>query len=317
VAEGVPDRYHLLEPRDFHSLLKMERGDVHKGNRGHLLVIAGSTGKTGAAALTAQGAIRAGAGLVTLGIPASLNPVLENKLTEAMTVPLPETKEGTLSFRAKEPIERLLEGKTALALGPGLSTHPETVNLIRAIIENCPLPLVVDADGLNAAAGALEILKPCRGRIILTPHPGEMARLTGLSTGNIQFDRIETAESFVKEYGCCLVLKGARSVVAEPGGKTYVNPTGNPALSSGGTGDVLTGLIGGFMARGGRVVPSASAGVYMHGLAADYLAELTGPKGLFASELLPPLPGLIGMLQRGEGPLKEAPPHEALRPVFG
>jgi NAD(P)H-hydrate epimerase len=307
VTEGIPSRYQLIEAGDFRDLLASGKPDIHKGNRGHLLVLAGSTGKTGAATLTCLGALRAGAGLVTLGIPKSLNPILENKLTEAMTFPLPETPESCLSLEAEKEIFALMEGKTAVAIGPGLSTRAETSSLVRRIVAKCPLPMVIDADGLNALSSDLAVLSKCKERVILTPHPGEMARLAGISSSEVQADRIGVAEAFVQRHGCCLVLKGARTVVAEPEGQIHLNPTGNPALSSGGSGDVLTGLIAGFLARGWPLSKAASAGVYLHGLAADQLSEHMGQAGILAGELLHVIPELAFSLSRGKWPLKQAP----------
>ncbi len=307
VAERIPSNYHLIEARDFHDLFASEKPDIHKGDRGHLIVLAGSTGKTGAATLTCLGALRAGAGLVTLGIPKSLNPILENKLTEAMTCPLPETAESSLSLEAEKEIFKLMEGKTAVAIGPGLSTHAETSLLVRRIVARCPLPMVIDADGLNALSSDPGVLAHCRGRAILTPHPGEMARLAGTSSSAVQADRIGTAEAFAQKHGCCLVLKGARTVIAEPEGQIHINPTGNPSLSSGGSGDVLTGLIGGFLARGWHPAKAAVAGVYLHGLAADRLSEEMGHSGILAGELLDFIPGLASSLARAEWPLKQPP----------
>lgn len=307
VADRIPSRYQLLGAGDFQSFPLLEKPDIHKGNRGHLLVLSGSTGKTGAATLTCLGALRAGAGLVTLGIPRSLNPVLENKLTEAMTCPLPETAESSLSLEAEEEIFKLMGGKTALAIGPGLSTHPETSLLVRRIVARCPLPMVIDADGLNALASDPGVLENCTGKAVLTPHPGEMARLAGISNSQVQADRIGVAEAFAQKHGCCLVLKGARTVIAEADGKISINPTGNPALSSGGSGDVLTGLIGGFLARRWPPARAACAGVYLHGLAADRLSEEMGSFGVLAGELLQVIPGLASSLARGEWPLKQPP----------
>jgi NAD(P)H-hydrate epimerase len=309
VANQVPTSSIMTEPDDFSHLFNIEKQDIHKGNRGHLLVLSGSTGKTGAATLTALGALTAGAGLVTLGVPKSLNPILETKLTEAMTVPLPETSDGTLSLEAEEEINSLMEGKTALALGPGLSTNAETTSLVRNIVKGCRLPMVIDADGLNALSEDLNSLASCKESTILTPHPGEMARLTDLKSSDIQHDRIGTSVQFVEKYGCYLVLKGARTLIAESDGKIYVNPTGNPALSSGGAGDVLTGLIGGFLARRWPMTEAAIAGVYLHGLAADYLAEDMGQAGILAGELLNVLPELMFSLSRGEWPLENPPPY--------
>ncbi len=307
VVERIPGRYRLIGAGDFHDLIASEKPDIHKGNRGHLLVLAGSTGKTGAATLTSLGALRAGAGLVTLGIPRSLNPILENKLTEAMTFPLPETAESSLSLEAEKEIFRLMKGKTAVAIGPGLSTHAETSLLVRRIVAGCPLPMVIDADGLNALSSDLGVLDKCRGRVVLTPHPGEMARLAGISNSEVQADRIGVAEAFAQKHRCCLVLKGARTVIAEPEGQIHINPTGNPALSSGGSGDVLTGLIGGFLARGWPPAKAAAAGAYLHGLAADRLSEDMGQSGILAGELLDVIPGLASSLARAEWPLKQPP----------
>lgn len=314
---GIPDhiagalraRYRMTTPDDFVDLLRHERQDAHKGTRGHLLILAGSPGKTGAAALTALAALRAGAGLVTVGIPQSLNTILECKLTEAMTVPLPETPRGSLSLAAEESILELMEGKTALAIGPGLSTDDETAALVRHIIGKNRLPVVIDADGLNAMAPGLEGLKESGVNTVLTPHPGEMGRLAGMKSSDVQAKRVDTAARFVDVHGCHLVLKGARTLIAEPGGEIHVNPTGNPVLASGGTGDVLTGLIGGFLARGWPMIQALLAGVYLHGLAGDLLAEEAGQSGIMAGELLDVLPEIISELCREEWPLESLPPH--------
>jgi len=309
VAERIIGQYSMLEPDDFVDLLRDKRRDIHKGDRGHLLILAGSTGKTGAATLTAMGALRTGAGLVTIGIPKSLNSILEAKLTEAMTVPLPETGEGTLSLKAKGEIFRLMEGKDALAIGPGLSTNPETSTLVKEIVAGCGLPMVIDADGLNALAGDRRTMKTLDDKKILTPHPGEMGRLMGLKASEVQDDRVGAASGFSKAHGCYVALKGARTIIAGPGGEVYLNPTGNPALSSGGAGDVLTGLISGFLARGWPMIGALNAGVYLHGLAADLLAEDMGGAGVLAGELPDLIPGLMDALSRNEWPLEGLPPH--------
>jgi NAD(P)H-hydrate epimerase len=312
---GIPDaaagmvesRHFTTEPDDFRNLLYEIKRDSHKGDRGHLLVLAGSTGKTGAAAMTALSALRAGAGLVTVGIPASLNNIMEVKLTEAMTAPLPETAEGTLSIKAKDEIWRLMKGKTAVAIGPGLSVNPETTALVREIAAGCDLPMVIDADGLNALADEPGVLEKLDTGKILTPHPGEMGRLTGMKGSDIQLDRTGTASRFAERYKCCLVLKGARTLIAGSTDRTYINPTGNPALSSGGSGDVLTGIISGLLTRGMPVVNAATAGVYLHGLAGDLLAEKMGETGVLAGDLPDVIPGLMESIRRGEWPLKKTP----------
>jgi len=307
VADRIPALHRLIEARDMKEILPADEQDVHKGRRGHLLVLAGSTGKTGAAVLACLGALRAGAGLVTLGIPSSLNPILEGKLTEAMTCPLPETQAGTLALEGEKQILDLLREKTALALGPGLSTHEDTVRLVRRVVAQSPVPTVVDADGLNALAGDLSPLRSCGDRAVLTPHPGEMARLTGLANSDIQADRAGLAARFAQNQGCHLVLKGARTLVARPDGRVHVNPTGNPALAGGGSGDVLTGILGGFLARGLPPGKAAVAGVYLHGLAADLLAEGMGEAGILAGELPEVIPTLMAVLSEGEWPLESDP----------
>ena len=312
---GIPEhlagaaRYRMTVPDDFVDLLCHEKQDVHKGTRGHLLILAGSSGKTGAATLAALAAIRAGAGLVTVGIPRSLNPILECKLTEAMTVPLPETPQGSLSLEAEDEIFDLMDGKTALAIGPGLSTNEETTALVRKIVGSNRLPAVIDADGLNAIALELGVLADNGEKTVLTPHPGEMGRLTGMKGSEVQAIRVDTAARFVETHGCHLVLKGARTLICGPDGDIFVNPTGNPALASGGTGDVLTGLIGGFLARGWPMAQASVAGVYLHGLAGDLLADEGGPAGILAGELLEVLPELISDLCLEEWPMASLPPH--------
>lgn len=306
-ADRIPAQQWLTEARDLRAFLPVEAPDIHKGHRGHLLVLAGSKGKTGAAALTSLAALRAGAGLVTLGIPRSLNGILEQKLTEAMTYPLPETEAGSFSLEAEQEIMQLLQGKSALALGPGLSTHEETVLLARRIVSACPVPVVVDADGLNALAGDLSALHSCAAPVILTPHPGEMGRLLGLSNSEVQADRVGLAERFAQEHGCHLVLKGSRTIIARPDGGIHVNPTGNPALASGGSGDVLTGILAGFLARGFSPDMAAICGVYLHGLSADFLAESMGEAGILAGDLIEAIPGLAAALSAGEWPLEAAP----------
>lgn len=308
VADMVGSRHYISGPDAFTHLFKEERPDTHKGDRGHLLILAGSTGKTGAAAMTAMGALRTGAGLVTLGIPAGLNSILEVKLTEAMTVPLPETAEGSLSQEAGDEILSLAKGKTAIAIGPGLSTNPETTALVRKIVTECDLPMIIDADGLNALAEEPAMLERLDERKILTPHPGEMARLTGLKGADVQVDRIGTVARFVEGCRSCLVLKGARTVISGSQDKMYINPTGGPALSSGGSGDVLTGIISGLLTRGMPVMEAALAGVYIHGLAGDLLAGERGKTGVIAGDLLNVIPRLMESLKSKELPAQ--PPVE-------
>ncbi len=262
----------------------------HKGTFGHLLVLSGSRGKTGACALVALGAIRAGSGLVTVGCPRGSQGILACKLTEAMTQPLPETGEGTLSMDALAGIERLLEKKRAVALGPGVGLEAETQELMRHLIRTLPLPMVVDADGLTAIGTDHQLIGSSGYPRILTPHPGEMARLTGKSTREIQTDRVGTARELARSTGAIVVLKGARTVTAIPDGRVSVNSTGNPGMGAGGMGDVLTGIMGGLLALGLDPWDAARAAVYAHGMAADQLARVKGPWGYTAQEVADWLP---------------------------
>ncbi len=270
-------------------LLPARPASGHKGTFGHLLLVAGSTGKSGAAALAAEGGLRSGAGLATLACPAHLNPVFETKLTEVMTVPLPEV-DGMVSMQAIADIEALWQDKDVLAVGPGLGTGEEIGGLVRRLIRDCPLPMVVDADGLTALAGHLEVLQERKAPTVMTPHPGEMSRLLGCTVAEIEADRIAAARTFACEHGVILVLKGARTVVAEPDGVVFVNGSGNPSLACGGTGDVLTGVIGGLLGQGLAATAAVLLGVYLHGRAADRLFATQGRAGILASDLLRELP---------------------------
>ncbi len=275
--------------------------DAHKGNAGHLLVVAGSPGKTGAAAMTAMSAMRSGAGLVTLGIPGSLNPILETQLFEVMTQSLPETHDGLVDAKASDMIlNHLLTDKKCLAIGPGLGQSDETTGLVKEIISGCTVPIVMDADGINNLAGEPMCLKKANVPVILTPHPGEMARLLGISAKSVQKDRINTARNFAKEFNVHIVLKGARTVIAHPDGKIFINPTGNPGMATGGMGDVLTGVIAGLITQGYPIEHAAHTGVYLHGAAADILSQTNGPVGYLAGEVMNAIPNQIQKIWRPE-----------------
>jgi hydroxyethylthiazole kinase-like uncharacterized protein yjeF len=291
VIEESDIKAHLIDREELNlSLLDPRPPQAHKGDYGHLFVLAGSPGKTGAAAMICQGALRTGAGLVTLGIPASLNPILEIKLTEAMTEPLPDAATGYLSSEAFERILQVLKGKTACALGPGISTQPQVQELLLELIPEVAVPLIIDADGITALASRLEIMKQCKSSIILTPHPGEMARLVGTTTQKVQDDRIGAAKAFATTYGCIVVLKGDKTVIATPDEKVYINPTGNPGMASGGMGDILTGMIGGLIAQGLSPLEAAIWGVYLHGLAGDIAERDLGEISLIAGDIIDYLP---------------------------
>ena len=296
----------LAEARELRPLLPPRPFGSHKGTFGHLLILAGSEGKTGAAAMATEAALRAGAGLVTLGTPASLNDILEVKLTEAMTLPLPEAAGArALGKAALKPILAFLEQKSTLALGPGIGMHPETQELGCRLVRTLPQAMVIDADGLNNLDADSACLMDAAGHRILTPHPGEMARLVGLSTPEVQARRLELTREAATHFGVTLVLKGAQTVVAAPDGRASLNPTGNPALASGGTGDVLTGLIGGFLAQGLAPWDAARLGVYLHGLAADFFVSQHGPRGLIAGDLLRVLPDVLDRFIQGVIPPTE------------
>jgi hydroxyethylthiazole kinase-like uncharacterized protein yjeF len=291
----------LAEAGDFAELFAPRLPWSHKGDFGHLLVVAGSRGKSGAAAMTGLAALRAGAGLVTVASAVSALPLIASHAPELMTEPLPETPDGALAESAFERLAALAENKDVLAIGPGLGTHPETVALVRRLVERLPHPMVIDADGLNALAGfALQ----AAGRVrILTPHPGEMARLAGISTREVQADRVGVARAFAQRHQVVLVLKGYRTLVASPEGRVQVNPTGGPALASGGAGDILTGAIGGLLAQfPGQPVRAAAAGVYLHGLAGDLGAVRTGEQALIATDLLKHFPRAMREIRAGRPP---------------
>ena len=294
----------LLEASDIRARLPLRRRAAHKGTFGHAGIIAGSPGKTGAAAMAAQAALRIGAGLVTVAAPRSVSDVLEAKLLEAMAYPVPETEARTLSKQALEPLLAFAENKTALAIGPGIGTHPDTQALIHNLIVSLGKPTVLDADGINAFAGHKEMLGQARGPLVLTPHPGEMARLLGITTADVQRDRLGIASRLAREQNVCVVLKGAGTVVAGPDGQLAVNTTGNPGMATGGTGDVLTGIITGLLAQGLAPWDAACAGVYVHGLAGDLAASETGEMGLIAGDVIRAIPRAVRRILEDDAPAR-------------
>ena len=279
--------------RKFKKAISPRRPKSHKGDYGHVLVLAGSLGLTGAAYLTCAACLLSGSGLVTLGIPKSLNSIMEVKLTEVMTKPLAETKDITLSDRALGQINKILPQFDALAIGPGLSRNPETQELIHKLLKSVTQPLVLDADGINALNGKVDLLHCLKSDLVMTPHLGEMSRLLNLKITEIENRRIKIAQAFAKKYKVVIVLKGHLTVVANRNGKTYVNHTGNPGMASGGCGDVLTGMIASFLGQGIDSFKAAKLGVYLHGLAADYVAEEKGEISLIATDILDKLPQVL------------------------
>lgn len=273
------------------TLLKPRSRTDHKGSSGHALIVAGSVGKSGAAAMTANSAVRSGAGLVTLAAPEAINQILEIKTTEAMTLPVASSHSGSFASDAIREILAFSEGKSVMALGPGVGSDAAATEVVRVIAESAQLPLVIDADGLNALSGNLEILSRRKAPfIIMTPHPGEMARLSGRSITDIESDRLASARNFAQQHKVYLLLKGARTVIAAPDGELAVNASGNPGMATGGSGDVLTGVITALVAQGYEPFTACCLGAFIHGLAGDMVAAEKGEIGMNATDIQEMLP---------------------------
>jgi len=279
-----------LTKQRIRALLPARPRDAHKGVFGHLFVIGGSRGFTGAAKLAGLAAARSGTGLVTVGTPRPLADVVASGAMELMTLPLAFTRAEAISSEALRPALEFAQGKSAVAIGPGLSQQVSTQTFIRAFVAKCTPPIVIDADGLNALAAHTRVLSSIKCPCILTPHPGEMARLCGKTTAEVQKNRAEIAAAFAKEHGCVVVLKGHRTVVAAPDGGVFLNSTGNSGMATGGTGDVLTGILGGLLAQGLTQLDAAQVGVYLHGLAGDLAAAEKTERALIAGDLIETLP---------------------------
>lgn len=282
--------------RAFRYNLKKRPRDSHKGDFGSVFILAGSRGLTGAAALCSNAVLRSGAGLATLGIPVSLNPIMSRKLTEVMTLSLPETKAVSVSLKAEKAILKKINDSDIVALGPGLSRYPETQRLINRLVLKIDKPMVLDADALNAISGDMSILKKIKSKYIITPHQGEMSRLINKSAVYVKNHRLIVAKRFSHEYNAVVVLKGAGTVVTEPGGRYHINSTGNPGMATAGSGDVLTGVIAGFLSQGLDVFDASVLGVYVHGLAGDLAAKDKGEIGLIAGDILENIPYAIKLV---------------------
>ncbi len=296
--------------REMASLLSPRDPEAHKGSFGHVLVVGGSLGKAGAAAMAGMAALRSGAGLATVACPRSVLPTVAGFMPELMTEPLEETEAGTISLRALEygRMDALVQGKSVIALGPGIGRHAETTQFVRTLVEKFRVPMVIDADGLNAFQGAVEKLDGAAHPLVLTPHPGEMSRLIGGTIADVEDDRIAVARKFAQERKLVLVLKGHRTLTALPDGRVWVNHSGNPGMATGGMGDILTGMVASLWAQGLHRKPvSPSAGspaweaivtaVYLHGLAGDVARERRGELSLTATDLLPALREAIRRVQ--------------------
>ncbi len=304
MASANPSLF-LLDDTDAAGAFPLRRRDAHKGDFGHLLVVAGSVGKTGAASLAAGGALRAGAGLVTVATPEPCLAYVGAARPEAMTEPLPATPRGGLAENGLARLVELAGQRDAVVLGPGLGQDAETRALVRAFVGKCPVPMVIDADGLNALAGiGGEASGLCALRretpTVLTPHPGEMARLVGARTSEVQKDRPGSSVSLARQTGAVVVLKGERTLVAEPAGRAAVTATGNPGMATGGTGDVLAGVVGSLLARHGALL-AATAAVVVHGRAGDLAARVRGEEGMTAGDVVEALPEAIESVRRAAG----------------
>ena len=297
---GSPDmavvsdlKLNLTTAREVQSLFPPRPADSNKGTYGHALIIGGSVGKAGAAAMSGMSALRVGAGLATVATPHSVLGTVAGFAPELMTEPLADTDAGTIGMRSFECglLDRLTEGKRAIAIGPGMGANLETHELVRTCVERYRGPLILDADALNAFEGARERLTGHGRSVILTPHPGEMARLVSRPVAEVQSDRLGCARAFASEQGVTVVLKGFRTLIVFPDGTAWVNPTGNPGMATGGTGDILTGMIAGVVAQNpGRVPEAVVAAVFLHGLAGDAARDNVGEYSLTATDLLKWLP---------------------------
>jgi len=282
---------NVITAKDIASYVAPRAPDAHKGSFGHVLVIGGSLGKSGAAAMAGMAALRAGAGLSTVATAKSVLPTVAGFHPELMTEPLAESDAGTIAMASLERLNELGEGKTVLAVGPGISRHPDTAGLVRKTVASSRIPIVLDADGLNAFADHASELNGSERPLVLTPHPGEMARLIGSTSTAVQHDRLNIARTFAREHQLVLVLKGHRTLIAQPDGTVWVNTTGNPGMATGGPGDVLTGMVAGFIAQSpDRILDAVLAAVHLHGLAGDVARESMGEHSLVATDLLEALP---------------------------
>jgi hydroxyethylthiazole kinase-like uncharacterized protein yjeF len=290
----------LMEASSVAGLVPRRRSDAHKGDSGHLLIVAGSRGRTGAAQLAARAALRAGAGLVTLAGPASLNPILCATAPEVMTAVLPD-HDDRLVFDPSQ-LRRLLQGKSAVVVGPGMGTHDDAGRTVSWLLETADVPVVADADALTCLSGDSSSLRRVRSPLILTPHPGEMARLTRSYPESVQSDRVGEARRFAEAQRCIVILKGARTVIANSEGAVWINPTGNPGMAVAGMGDVLSGVLGALLAQGLEPAEAAQLGAFVHGAAADAIvAARQSEIGLLASEVADALPRTFGRLAAQTG----------------
>ena len=295
---GSPDaaivsalQLNVITAGDISPMIAPRPAESNKGSYGHVLVIGGSLGKAGAAAMAGMAALRVGAGLSTVATPKSVLATVAGFHPELMTEPLAETKDGTIAGDASDRIKESANGKSVLAIGPGISRDPQTAELVRALVVDLHLPLIIDADGLNAFEGRSDGLSGKGRTLVITPHPGEMARLAGCTVADVQKDRLGVARKFAREHELIVVLKGHRTLVVRPDGEAWVNTTGNPGMATGGTGDILTGMVAGMIAQNPeQALFAVLAAVHLHGLAGDVMRERVGEHSLVATDLLQGLP---------------------------
>ena len=295
---GSPDeavvsslQLNLITAHDVAPLIGPRPAASNKGNFGHVLVLGGSTGKAGAAAMAGMAVLRAGAGLSTVATAKSVLATVAGFHPELMTEPLEETESGSIALAALQGLDALVKAKTVLAVGPGISRHPKTAEFVRGVVGKYQVHIVLDADGLNAFDGRAAELKSAAGRLVITPHPGEMARLAASTIPAVQHDRLNVARTFAREHGLIVVLKGHRTLIAQPDGTVWVNTTGNPGMATGGTGDILTGMVAGLIAQNpDRIAEAVITAVHLHGLAGDVASESVGEHSLVATDLLKALP---------------------------
>jgi hydroxyethylthiazole kinase-like uncharacterized protein yjeF len=297
-VKEISPNLELLEREEVRRLVPIREPDSHKGTYGHVLVIAGSRGKTGAAILACRAAMRTGAGLVTLAAPRSLNGIFATSMVEVMTEPLQNNAAEEMEPQGDEKWRRLLKQKHSLLFGPGIGVYDATRSELRWLLRNLEIPWVIDADGLNNLVEEIDRLHSAKSPPILTPHPGEMARLIHKDSATVNQDRVGVARAFAVEHRCHVVLKGARTVIATAAGKAFINPTGNPGMASGGMGDVLAGLLAALLGQGLNPEEAMKLGVYLHGFVGDRVAEEKGQIGLIASDIIEGLPAGIRALSQ-------------------
>lgn len=303
----------LLQIDDYRTMLPDRPEDAYKNTFGKVLVLAGSTGLTGAAMLSSMSALRSGAGMVTLGCPESLNPVFEANLMEVMTVPLPETKHVSIASKAVDELQQALQWSDVIALGPGLSTDADTIEFVHRILREQTHPMVIDADGLNSIAKDINLLNNHKSELILTPHVGELSRLCGLTSEEILKSPIAIVRKFAQKWGVVLLLKGAPTIISDETGRVFFNPSGNSGMATAGFGDVLTGLIAGLLGQGLTAIDATVLGAYMHGLAGDRTAFEMGDRGMVAGDVLENVGQVFVDLEEDKELLEEYSPPQAIR----